>query len=86
MTVQELINTLQFMDMNAEVHFAYNYGDHWRTEVAPCVSDVREGVVEFSEYHRMDRIAKEDYDDEVEFDDDGNEIVDETQRRVVVLA
>jgi hypothetical protein len=34
----------------------------------------------------MDRIAKEDYDDEVEFDDDGNEIVDETQRRVVVLA
>jgi hypothetical protein len=40
MTVQELINTLQFMDMNAEVHFAYNYGDHWRTEVAPRVSDV----------------------------------------------
>ena len=86
MQVKELIEQLQDMDPEADVHFAYNYGDHWRTEVAPKVCRVDEGVVEYSDYHRMDRIAKEDYDDEVEFDDDGNEIVDETQRRVVVLA
>jgi hypothetical protein len=86
MKVSELIEQLGYMDQEAEVHFAYNYGDHWRTEVAPKVGSVDEGVVEYSDYHRMDRIAKEDYDDEVEFDDDGNEIVDETQRRVVVLS
>jgi hypothetical protein len=86
MKVKELIESLQYMDQEADVHFAYNYGDHWRTEVAPKVCRVDEGVVEYSDYHRMDKIAKEDYDDEVEFDDDGKEIVDETQRRVVVLA
>ena len=31
MTVEELINQLGFMDPTAEVHFSYNYGDHWRT-------------------------------------------------------
>ena len=79
MTVQELINLLQWQDPDAEVHFAYNYGDHWRTEVAPNVSNVREGVVEYSEYHRMDKIADEDYDDE-------DEATVDSQRRVVVLA
>lgn len=84
MTVQELINTLEFMDMNAEVHFAYNYGDHWRTEVAPKVGRVDEGAVVYSEYHRMDKIL--DADGDCEFDDDGNEVVDESTRRVVVLS
>jgi len=84
MTVEELINTLQFMDMNAEVHFAYNYGDHWRTEVAPKVDRVDEGAVVYSEYHRMDKIAEHDDSD---FDEEtGEERVDETLRRVVVLS
>jgi hypothetical protein len=84
MTVEELINTLQFMDMNAEVHFAYNYGDHWRTEVAPKVDRVDEGAVVYSEYHRMDKMLEDDGD--TEFDDEGNEVRDETLRRVVVLS
>ena len=79
MRVKELIETLGYMDAEAEVHFAYNYGDHWRTEVAPKVSRVDEGVVEYSEYHRMDKIANEDYDDE-------DEATVDSQRRVVVLA
>jgi hypothetical protein len=79
MRVKELIETLGYMDAEAEVHFAYNYGDHWRTEVAPKVSRVDEGVVEYSEYHRMDKIANEDYDDE-------DEATVASQRRVVVLA
>jgi hypothetical protein len=79
MKVSELIESLQYMDKDAEVHFAYNYGDHWRTQVAPSVSRVDEGVVEYSEYHSMDRIASEDYDDE-------DDTAVAGQRRVVVLA
>jgi|LauGreDrversion4_2_1035121.scaffolds.fasta_scaffold337906_2 hypothetical protein len=85
MTVQELIEQLGYMDKDAEVHFAYNYGDHWRTEVAPRVGRVDEGKVVYSEYHRMDKMLEDEYD--VEFDEDtGEEIKDETLRRVVVLS
>jgi len=67
-----------------EVHFAYNYGDHWRTEVAPRVGSVDEGAVVYSEYHRMDKMVENDDSD---FDEEtGEEIVDETLRRVVVLS
>ena len=44
MQVKELIEQLKYMDQDAEVHFAYNYGDHWRTEVAPKVSQVSEVI------------------------------------------
>ena len=85
MLVKELIEMLEGMNQDAEVHFAYNYGDHWRTEVAPRVDRVDEGAVVYSDYHRMDKIAE--YDDEVEFDEEtGEEIIDETLRRVVVLS
>ena len=83
MLVRDLIELLEGYDLDMEVHFAYNYGDHWRTEVAPNVSNVREGVVEYSDYHRMDKIAtiEEDYD---LYDEDTGET--ETKvRRVVVL-
>jgi hypothetical protein len=84
MTVQELIEQLGYMDKDAEVHFAYNYGDHWRTQVAPRVGEVFEGAVVYSEYHRMDKMVEDT--GEGEFDDEGNEIVDESTRRVVVLS
>ena len=84
MQVKELIELLQMEDQDAEVHFSYNYGDHWRTEVAPKVGSVDTGAVVYSEYHRMDKIVEDDGD--CEFDDEGNEIVDESTRRVVVLA
>ena len=84
MQVKDLIEMLQGMDQEADVHFAYNYGDHWRTEVAPKVGRVDEGAVAYSEYHRMDKIvdnSDSDFDEET-----GEEIVDETLRRVVVLS
>ena len=84
MQVKELIEMLQHMNQDADVHFAYNYGDHWRTEVAPKLSRVDEGAVVYSEYHRMDRMLEDDGD--CEFDDEGNEVLDETLRRVVVLS
>ena len=78
MKVSQLIEQLQGMDPEADVHYAYGYGDHWRTTVAPKVSGVFEGVVQYSDYHRMDKLASEDYDDE-------DESVVDSQRRVVVI-
>lgn len=83
MLVKELIESLKYMDQDAEVHFSYNYGDYWRTEVAPAVGRVDEGAVVYSEYHRMDKMVE----DEGDFDEEtGEERVDETLRRVVVLS
>ena len=78
MQVFQLIEQLMDLDPNAEVHFSYNYGDHWRTEVAPKVGSVLEGMVKYSEYHHMDRLLDEDemYEEEGDF---------EGTRRVVVL-
>ena len=79
MQVFQLIEQLMDMDPNAEVHFAYNYGDHWRTEVAPKISRVFEGVVQYSEYHRMDKMV----DDEDLYEDEGD--YNEAVRRVVIF-
>jgi hypothetical protein len=79
MKVKDLIEQLGYMDPEAEVHYSYCYGDHWRTEVAPRVDRVDEGAVVYSDYHRMDKMA----DDEFEDEEPGNP--DENVRRVVVL-
>ena len=78
MQVFQLIEQLMDLDPNAEVHFSYNYGDHWRTEVAPKVGSVLEGLVKYSDYHSMDRLMDEDEMIEDEGDFEGT-------RRVVVL-
>ena len=80
MNVKELIEQLECMNPEAEVHFAYGYGDHWRTTVAPSASRVFQGQVQYSEYHRMDKLV-EDEDDLYEEDGDMNEKF----RRVVVI-
>jgi hypothetical protein len=83
MQVKELIEQLQDMNPEAEVHFAYGYGDHWRTTVAPSASRVSQGLVQYSEYHRMDKIVE---NDDIDFDEEtGEEIVNETLRRVVII-
>lgn len=74
MTVEELIAKLGRFPGDAEVHFAYNYGDHWSTTVAPQVTSVFEGAVAHSSYHDMDKL--------VDFDDDES---DSDARVVVVL-
>jgi hypothetical protein len=81
MKVSELIELLQMEDQDADVHFSYNYGDHWRTQVAPTVDSVEEGVVKYSSYHSMDKI--EDDEDEL-FDEDTGDYK-EGVRKVVVL-
>ena len=69
MQVKELIEALQGMDGDLEVHFSYCYGDHWRTEVAPKVSSIDMGIVAYSEYHRMDKVIEVDYNDEESADE-----------------
>ena len=81
MNVKELIESLKYMDQDAEVHFAYNYGDHWRTEVAPKVSQVTEGVVEYSDYHRMDKLVT---DEEDCYDEDTGGYKEQVRRVVVI--
>ncbi len=66
MQVKELIEILSRYDQEADVHFAYGYGDHWRTQVAPAISQVCDGVVEYSDYHQMDKLV----DDEDCYDED----------------
>jgi len=79
MKVHELINELSNYDSDLEVHFSYNYGDHWRTIVAPAVTEVEDGKVTYSDYHQMDALVTDnEEDDNIESDD--------TDRRVVVLS
>jgi len=66
MQVKELIEILGRYDQEADVHFAYGYGDHWRTTVAPAISQVFDGVVEYSNYHQMDKLVEDEdcYDED----------------------
>ena len=75
LTVAELIEELKYMPQDAEVHFTYNYGDHWRTQVAPGVDTVEMGLVEYSDYHRMPKVVEPDYDDEQDEDVEGKAVV-----------
>ena len=60
MTVQELIEILGNYQQDAEVHYSYGAGDHWRTTVAPAVCQIHDGTVQYSDYHRMDTLVDED--------------------------
>jgi hypothetical protein len=80
MKVSDLIQQLTHMNPEAEVHFSYNYGDYGRTEVAPQIRRVEEEYVIHSDYHRMDKIADEEYDTNEETGD-----WEEGVRSVVIL-
>ena len=64
MTVKELMESLEGFDPNMEVKFAYNYGDYWGTEVASNVTEIDEGQVRYSDYHRMDKVVDDENDEE----------------------
>ena len=68
MTVSELIEQLSYMNKDAEVHFAYGSGDHWRTVVSEEVTEADIGYVKYSDYHRKFKVVDRDDDDE-EHDD-----------------
>jgi hypothetical protein len=62
MTVAELIEYLQEQDQTLEVKFSYNSGDYWRTQLAKDIEEVETGLVEYSDYHRMDKVVDNDED------------------------
>jgi len=72
MTVRDLKEMLEGYDDNTPVHISYNFGDYWRTQVAPKATDVELQMVKYSDYHSMDKI-----------DEDGDE---EDCREVLVLS
>ena len=78
MTVQELIEELSLYPDDMEVEFAYNYGDYWRTTVCKEIKNIDTGYVEYSAYHRMNKLI--DNDDE---EDDEEET--ESKREVLLL-
>jgi len=73
MTVGMLIEELKQYDKNSEVRFAYNSGDHWKTQVAELIKSVDSGLVSYSEYHRMDKVV--DPNDDGEMPDEAKEVV-----------
>ena len=73
MTSHELARQL-LAGPDLPVHQSYNYGDHWRTTVAPEVTKASEGAVCHSGYHQMDRVVDADLED-----------VAEGVRRVILL-
>ena len=78
MLVAELIEELKLMPADAEVHFSYNYGDHWRTQVAPAVTNCDVGYVSYSDYHRMHKVTEDECDiyfEDGERDPDVKEVV-----------
>ena len=77
MKVSMLIDVLQGMNPNDEVHFSYNARDYWNTQVAPKVDTVYESYVRYDDYHGMDKIQDDDQEDDI--------ILDSTFRRVVVI-
>jgi hypothetical protein len=62
MTVAELIEYLEEQDQTLEVKFSYNSGDYWRTQLAKDIEEVETGLVEYSDYHRMDKVVDNDED------------------------
>ena len=80
MKVSELIEILGRYNQDVEVHFSYNYGDHWRTEVAPAICQVHDGVVEYSDYHQMDKMV----DDEDCYDEETGDYKTDVRKVVVI--
>ncbi len=63
--------------------FAYNFGDYWRSEVANSITELDEGQVTYSQYHRMDKVVISKYDDDDSDEDDDN--VNDDIKTVVIL-
>jgi hypothetical protein len=64
MKVRELIERLEQEDQEADVHFAYDYGDYWHTTVAAKVRNVEAAYVKRSDYHKMMKLVNVDLEED----------------------
>jgi len=60
MKVRELIEVLENYSDDMDVHFAYNFGDYWKTTVAATIGFAAEGYVRDSNYHSMPKVLSAD--------------------------
>ena len=63
--VGELKNLLSDFPDDLPVFFGYDYGDHWHSQVAGEIIEAEQKNVIYSDYHRMAKVADEEYDDQV---------------------
>ena len=64
MTVSDLIAELENFDEDAEVYFAYDYGDHCHSLVAQEANELTERLIKWSSYHKLYRVADDDETDD----------------------
>lgn len=68
LTVNQLIEALKQLKDDGlgdtEVMTSYNYGDHWRTQVADGVDSADIMEVVYSDYLQMHKIVEQDEDDQ----------------------
>lgn len=88
MTVKDLREALEDFDDDTPVVFQYNYGDHWRTEVAERVENVDEGEIVWSAYHRSPKVVDGDEQDEEQDEEQEERAESEPseKRDVVILS
>lgn len=60
MKVGKLKQILEEYDDDMEVHIAYDYGDHWHTQVTPEINNIDVVEVKYSDYHQMYKISNDD--------------------------
>lgn len=60
MTVGEVIKRLQSFDDDMEVKFTYPSGDYWHSIVCGDITDIDIVGVQYSEYHRKDKLLDVD--------------------------
>ena len=63
MTVSELIEYLEQFDGNQEVMIAQPSGDYWGTVCASEITEAEEQYVEYSSYHRKNKITDDIYEE-----------------------
>jgi hypothetical protein len=85
MNVKELIEALQEQVENGngdmEIKFAYNYGDHWRSQVCEGINNISQVTVKYSDYHSMDKIVEDHRED----DEDDCEMTPKPDQRDILI-
>ena len=62
MKVAQLIEQLTRMDQDAEVHYRVPSGDYWGNELAFEAGQVQSEYIEFSDYHRENKLVDPESD------------------------
>lgn len=62
--LKEILENMSDEDLQKKIFFAYDYGDHWHTQVAAPVITCEMSKTTFSEYHGMQSVINDDDEDD----------------------